>query len=155
MSQPETHPGLLPRWRLTLARAQQAIAAAMEEATRDGRPMAVAVVDDSGDLICCARMDGTPERVLRFAIRKAYTAAVMGRDTLAFKKQMEEASRTLADYGDPLFTTLQGGHVALSEGRVVGAVAVGGNTTARDEEIAEVALRALGLPEGTRGRPDR
>ncbi len=146
---------LLPRWRLTLAQAQQVIAAAIEEATKDGRPMAVAVVDDRGDLISCARMDGTPERVLRFAIRKAYTAAVMGRDTLTFKKQMEEASRTLDDYGDPLFTTLQGGHVALWEGQVVGAVAVGGNTSARDEEIARVALGALGLPEGSSGQRQR
>ena len=107
--------------------------------------MAAAVVDDRGHLICCARMDGTPERVLRFAIRKAYTAAVMGRDTLAFKKVLEQQRRTLADYGDPMFTTLQGGHVALWQGTVVGAVAVGGNTSEGDEEIARIALEALGL----------
>ena len=136
---------LIESRRPSLDQAQRAIAAAFAEAQRDGARMAAAVVDDRGHPICCARMDGTPERVLRFAIRKAYTAAVMGRDTLAFKKQMEEASRTLADYGDPMFTTLQGGHVVLGEGQVVGAVAVGGNNARRDEEIASIALNALGL----------
>jgi len=131
--------------RISLAQAQAAVAAAIEEARMDGRGMAAAVVDEHGDLICCARMDGVPERVQRFAIRKAYTAAVMGRDTLVFKRDMQQAERTLADYGDPNFTTLQGGLVVRSEGQVVGGMAVGGNTSQRDEEVARIALRALGV----------
>lgn len=138
------HGSLLESRRINLAQAQRAVAAAFAEAERDGRPMAAAVVDDRGHLICGARMDGTPERVLRFAIRKAYTAAVMGRDTLAFKKVLEDQRRTLADYGDPMFTTLQGGRVAIWDGQVVGGVAVGGNTSERDEQIAQAALAALG-----------
>ena len=82
--------------RITLEQAQRAIAAAFDEATRAGRNMAAAVVDASGDPICTARMDATHERVLRFAVRKAYTAAVMQRDTLGFKADMERTNRTLA-----------------------------------------------------------
>lgn len=136
---------MLKRECLGLEEAQRAVAAVLEEAASDGRPMAVAVVDDHGVLISCARMDGAPERVLRFAIRKAYTAAVMGRNTLDLKQEMAERGRSLADYGDPLFTSLQGGHVAVSNGRVVGAVAVGGSSQERDEAIAECGLRAMGL----------
>jgi uncharacterized protein GlcG (DUF336 family) len=136
---------MLQRSCLSLEQAQRAVNAVLAEATRDGRPMAAAVVDDHGHLICCARMDGTPERVLRFAIRKAYTAAVMGRDTLAFKKDIEDHGRSLADYGDPQFTTLQGGHVVVAQGRVVGGVAAGGNVPARDEEIASIAVQAIGV----------
>ena len=131
------------RQTLGLAQAQRAIAAVIEEATRQAKPMAVAVVDDRGDEIASARMDGVPERVLRFALRKAYTAAVMGRDTLAFKKLLVDTGRTLADYGDPTFTTLQGGLTVTVEGQVVGGFAVGGNNVTGDEEVARIGLRAL------------
>ena len=131
--------------RITLEQAQRAIAAAFDEARKDGRNMAAAIVDGSGDPICTARMDTTHERVLRFAVRKAYTAAVMQRDTLAFKRDMERANRTLADYGDPMFTTLQGGLVVKAEGQVIGGIAVGGGTNETDESIARIALRALGF----------
>lgn len=130
---------------LSLEAAQRAVAATLAEAGMDGRAMAVAVVDAQGDLLCCARMDGAPARVQRFAIRKAYTAAVMGRDTLALKRDLEERQRSLADYGDPLFTTLQGGVAVRWAGQVVGGIGVGGSTQARDEEIARLALAAIGL----------
>lgn len=131
--------------RITLDQAQRAIATVFEEAKENGRSIAAAVVDAHGDVICCARMDGTHERVLRFAIRKAYTAAVMGRDTLKFKADMEEAGRTLADYGDPLFTTLQGGRVVMAQGQVIGGIAVGGNARDGDEVMASLAIQALGV----------
>ena len=46
----------------------------------------MAVVDDAGNLLADARMD----RCLRptFSIRKAYTSAVRGVDTLAFTEQL-------------------------------------------------------------------
>jgi glc operon protein GlcG len=119
------------------------VAAVIAEAERDGRPMSVVVADDNGDPICCARMDGAPERTLRFAIRKAYTAAVMGRDTVVFKQLLQDQKRALQDYGDPMFTTLQGGVTVMVDGQVVGGFAVGGNSTARDEEIARIGLQAL------------
>ncbi len=128
---------------LGLAQAQRAVAAVIAEAERDGRPMSVVVTDDNGDPICCARMDGAPERTLRFAFRKAYTAAVMGRDTLVLKQLLRDQDRTLQDYGDPMFTTLQGGVVVVVDGEVVGGLAVGGNTAVRDEEIARIGLQAL------------
>jgi glc operon protein GlcG len=143
---------MFERLSIGLDDAQRAISAAVAEAQRDARPMAVAVVDAGGDLISCARMDGTHERVLRFAIRKAYTAATMGRSTVRLKEELLEHTRTLDDYGDPLFTTLQGGvPVSLGE-QVVGAVAVGGNTAERDKGIAEIAAAAL-LAGLERSRP--
>lgn len=40
---------------ISLEQAQAAVAAAIEEAGKDGRGMAAAIVDEHGDLICCAR----------------------------------------------------------------------------------------------------
>ncbi|HWP57568.1 MAG TPA: heme-binding protein [Candidatus Acidoferrales bacterium] len=132
---------------LGLEEAQRAIAAVFEQAKKDGRAVAVAVVDDHGELISCARMDGAHARILRHAIRKAYTAATMARDTLDFKKDMAEANRTLADYGDPSLTTLQGGLVIRSGGRVVGAIGAGGSPKLRDVEMARIGIEAMGLAE--------
>ena len=85
---------MIPQLSLGPEEAQRAIAAVFDQAKKDGRPVAVAVVDNHGELIASARMDGAHARVLRHAIRKAYTAAVMGRDTLAFKKDIIDADRT-------------------------------------------------------------
>ena len=136
---------MVPQLSLGLEEAQRAIAAVFDQAKKDGRPVAVAVVDNHGDLITCARMDGAHARVLRYAIRKAYTAAVMGRDTVAFKKDIQDAGRSLSDYGDPLLTTLQGGLVVRSGNQVVGAIASGGSPRQRDVEMAQIGLNALGL----------
>jgi len=136
---------MVPQLSLGLEEAQRAIAAVFDQAKKDGRAVAVAVVDNHGDLITCARMDGAHARVLRHAIRKAYTAAVMGRDTVAFKKDMQDAGRSLSDYGDSSLTTLQGGLVVRSGNQVVGAIASGGSPRQRDIEMAQIGLNALGL----------
>jgi glc operon protein GlcG len=136
---------MLPQLSLGLDEAQRAIAAVFEQAKLDGRAVAVAVVDNHGELIACARMDGAHARVLRHAIRKAYTAAVMGRDTLAFKKDMQDAGRTLSDYDDGSLTTLQGGLVVRVDKQIVGAIASGGSPRQRDVDMAKIGLDALKL----------
>jgi len=136
---------MLPQLSLGLDEAQRAIAAVFEQAKIDGRAVAVAVVDNHGELIACARMDGAHARVLRHAIRKAYTAATMGRDTVAFKKDMQDAGRTLSDYDDGSLTTLQGGLVVRVDKQLVGAIASGGSPRQRDVEMAKIGLEAMGL----------
>ena len=136
---------MLPQLSLGLEEAQRAITAVFEQAKIDGRAIAVAVVDNHGELIACARMDGAHARVLRHAIRKAYTAAVMGRDTLAFKKDMQDAGRTLSDYDDGSLTTLQGGLVVRVDKQIVGAIASGGSPRQRDVDMAKIGLDALKL----------
>jgi glc operon protein GlcG len=136
---------MLTEHRLSLDEAQRAIEAVVIEAKRDGKAMAAAVTDNHGDLICCLRMDGAAARVLRHAIRKAYTAAVMARDTLAFRADLEEREGALDQWGDAQLTTLQGGIAIKVKGELVGAVAVGGNVSQRDEEIAHIAAKALAV----------
>jgi 2-iminobutanoate/2-iminopropanoate deaminase len=125
--------------------AQRAIAAVLEAASAEGKPMAVAVVDNHGELLACTRMNGSHARILKHAIRKAYTAAVMGRDTLTFKYDLWERNGNLDEWGDSTLTTLQGGLVAVSNGQIVGAIGCGGNTLPRDEEVARIGLRAMGI----------
>ncbi|HTE83893.1 MAG TPA: heme-binding protein, partial [Dehalococcoidia bacterium] len=130
---------------LGIEEAQRAIAAVLEEAGREGKAMSVAVVDNHGELLAAARMNGSHARVLKHAIRKAYTAATMGRDTLSFKHDLWERDGNLDEWGDATLTTLQAGLVAMVEGQIVGAIGCGGNSLPRDEEVARIGLRAMGI----------
>ena len=80
---------------ISLEQAQAAIAAMIADYNKDTdrRKVDMAVVDDAGNLLAYARMD----RCLRptFAIRKAYTSAVRGVDTLAFSEQLSSQNLSL------------------------------------------------------------
>ena len=66
-------------------------------------------------------------RMLTYAIRKAYMAATMRRDTIAFRDGDNEAGKTLAYWGDP---DVPGGRgSAARDGQRWGGVGVRGNMT--------------------------
>ena len=131
---------------LSLEQAQSALAAMIVDYNRDPerRKVDMAVVDDAGNLLAYARMD----RCLRptFAIRKAYTSAVRGVDTLAFSEQLASQNRSIESFGDPQLIAIPGGVVVLQSGSVVGAIGVGGLPSGIDDEsIARAGLEALNL----------
>ncbi len=126
--------------------ARRAIEAILAAVTEQDNPVAVAVVDAHGDLISMLRQDGAAARMGRRSRAKAYSAARLGMNTVAFRDQVLKAEgRTLDDWGDPRLTALQGGLAAFHDGKVVGAIAMSGNATARDEVLAAVGLAAMGL----------
>ena len=131
---------------ISLEQAQAAIAAMIADYNKDTgrRKVDMAVVDDAGNLLAYARMD----RCLRptFAIRKAYTSAVRGVDTLAFSEQLASQNRSIESFGDPQLIAIPGGVVALKSGAVVGAIGVGGLPSGLDDEsIAKAGLEVLNL----------
>ena len=78
-------------------------------------------------------------------MRKAYTAAFIGRDTHAYLAQITEDGRTLADWADPMMTTLLGGLTLKAGRRVVGGIGVSGNGGERDEALARAGMGAMQL----------
>ena len=131
---------------ISLEQAQAAIAAMIADYNKDTdrRKVDMAVGDDAGNLLAYARMD----RCLRptFAIRKAYTSAVRGVDTLAFSEQLASQNRSIESFGDPQLIAIPGGVVALKSGAVVGAIGVGGLPSGLDDEsIAKAGLEVLNL----------
>src|SRR5581483_2148988 len=126
--------------------ARRAVAAILSAVTERDSPVAIGVVDAHGDLILSLRADGAAARMGRRSRAKAYTAAVMKRDTVEFRDHVIKADgRTLGDWGDPALTSLQGGLVVKSGDDVLGGIAMSGNNTARDEELARIGLLAMGL----------
>lgn len=129
---------------LGLDEAMKAIAAGEASAKKLGLAMAFAVADSSAGLIAVTRMDGAHPRILRHAIRKAYTSATMCRNTLWFKRDLEERGGNLEQWGDMDLTTLPGGLVVKADEKYVGAVGTGGGGK-HDEEVAHVMVRAMGF----------
>ena len=131
---------------ISLEQAQNAIAAMIADYNRDTnrRKVDMAVVDDAGNLLAYARMDRCPRPT--FAIRKAYTSAVRGIDTVAFAEQLSSTGRSLESFGDPQLIAIPGGVAVLHEGAVVGAIGVGGLPSGLDDEaISKAGVAALGI----------
>src|ERR1700704_1640168 len=132
--------------RLGLAEAERARDAILAALTTADSPIAMAIADEHGVPILLLRQDGAPARMLGRARSKAYTAANLGLDTVVFRDEHVKAKqRTLDDWGDPMITTLQGGIAIKVEGKVVGGIAMSGNSTIRDEGLAKIGLDAMGL----------
>jgi glc operon protein GlcG len=132
--------------RLGLAEAERARDAILAALTPTDNPIALAIADEHGVPILLLRQDGAPARMLSRARAKAYTAANTGLDTVEFRDRHDKAKqRTLNDWGDPMMTTLQGGLAIRADGRVVGGIAMSGNTTGRDEALAAIGLAAMEL----------
>lgn len=133
---------------LSLEQAQAAIRAMIADYNKDAnrRKVDMAVVDDAGNLLAYARMD----KCLRptYAIRKAYTSAVRGMNTVAFAEQLKTQGRTLESFGDANLIAIPGGVVVTNpaDGAVMGGIGVGGLPSGlADEAISMAGLKGLGL----------
>lgn len=137
--------------------ARTAVDAVLAEADKvPNRPVAVAVVDPNGDLICCARMDECYPHIIHMAIHKAYTAARMIRDTKILNERQRECQWGTYDWADSGFSAVEGGCCFVKPGpefippgkmtgKVVGAIGVSGADSAGDERLAQVGVKALKL----------
>src|SRR6266542_3401183 len=147
--------GMITTESIGLAEARQAMEAILTALTPQDNPVSIAVADVHGDLIACLRQDGAAARMVRRSRAKAYSAATQGIDTVVFRDRMKAGGRTLDDWGDEHLTALQGGLAVSHNGRVVGAIAMSGNNTKRDEELAGIGRAAMKLeaepPSGQQG----
>ena len=133
---------------LSIDQVQRAMAAMLEHALqKPEQPVAIAVVDDVGNMISYTRMDRCRAIPQRMAVRKAYTAALSGQDTLAYAERLKSQGRTVAEMGDPNLAAVQGGLVVMhpGTGTIMGGIGVSGLTAQEDEDIARLGLQTLGL----------
>jgi uncharacterized protein GlcG (DUF336 family) len=112
---------------LNLEAAREMISEACRVAA--GKPIAVAIVDASGNLIAFERSDGATPINVRAPIGKAYTAAVTARETEVLMERAKEnplawQSVMIKDPGP--FTLARGGVPFIKNGEVVGAIGVSG-----------------------------
>lgn len=133
---------------LSLDQVQRAMSTMLAKANEEpARPVAIAMVDDVGDMVSYIRMDRRRKIPQRMAIRKAYTCALTGRDSKDYAEQLKDQGRTVAEMGDPMLAAVQGGVVVLhpETGFIMGGIGVSGLPAQEDEAIARIGLQALGL----------
>ena len=138
---------------LTLAQAQQIITAALAHSSRAGyKPMAIAVVDDAGNLKAFAREDGATMFRFDIAVGKAWGAAGMG----VASRTLGERAKENPNFFLSLAATAQGkflpqtGAVVIKDaaGAIIGAAGASGGTGDEDEEICIAGIKAVGLAYG-------
>jgi glc operon protein GlcG len=130
---------------LNLAQTQAAMKAMIDRATQTPEePVAMAIVDDTGNLVAYAKMDNLRLFSRRHALRKAYTAAIVGMDTGAHAQRLHSQGRSISELGDPNLTHGQGGLVIMKDGLILGGIGAGGYPSGqRDEDLARVGLQAM------------
>jgi uncharacterized protein GlcG (DUF336 family) len=125
--------------------ARRMIAAAIAKGRELGVAQVVAVLDESGLLKAFARMDGAPVASIDAAKQKAYTAlfGIASGDLarLAASDPMLGASLPHV----PGFLLLGGGLPIVADGKLAGAIGVGGGTVDQDIASANAALASIAL----------
>ena len=137
---------LLHRRSVSLDAALALLAAVREEASSRGLALAIAVVDDGGNAVASARMDGAALGAMPLAVGKAYTAVLWDTPTGAFMASTQPGGD---DWGwnatDPRIVVYAGGVPLHVDGALVGGVGASGAAAAEDEACVLAAVRAAGL----------
>ena len=138
---------------LTLAQANQIIAAALQRSADCGyQPMAVVVVDAAGHVKSAQRQDGASMFRIDIASGKAWASVAMG----VASRVLTQRAKDLPAFFGALASTGQGrfipqtGAVLIkdADGRIVGAAGASGGTGDEDEAISSAGIEAAGLQPG-------
>ena len=138
---------------LTLAQANQIIAAALQRAADSGyQPMAVVVVDAAGHLKSAQRQDGASMFRIDIASGKAWASIAMGVASRVLTQRAKDLPAffgALASTGHGKFIP-QTGAVLIKDGagKVVGAAGASGGTGDEDEAICIAGIQSIGLQPG-------
>ena len=135
--------------KLTLEGAEAIVNAAKAQAERMRVPMNIAVVDDAGQLLAFARMDGAKPASIDIALNKAVAAAIRRQNTGPARISDEVSvllSLGLAIGSHARQTPIRGGIMLEVGGQCVGGIGVSAGTEDEDTEVARAGAAALVKP---------
>lgn len=136
--------------KLSLEQANRIVEVALKRSLdANYKPMAVVVLDDSGQLVSLQRQDGATVFRVDIAMGKAWASVNMG----VSSRELVQKAQAMPAFFDALAVTGQGkfipqtGAVLIKDatGRVLGAVGASGGTGDQDEEICLAGIEAVGL----------
>ena len=126
---------------LSLEDARKAAAAAATEAKKNKWNMAIAVVDDGGQLIYFERIDETQVGSIDIAIGKARTAAIFKRPTKALEDAINGGQHAILSFPNTL--PREGGLPIFADGKCIGAIGVSGGTSSEDAQVGKAGVDVL------------
>jgi glc operon protein GlcG len=134
---------LADRKALTLEGVKRIMAGAEKEAVANKWNVAIAIVDEAGELLMFQKMDDVQVASVDIALGKARSAARFRRPTKVLEDTVAKGRATLMAVDGVL--PLEGGVPIVVDGRVIGAVGVSGVASQDDARIAEAGIAALGV----------
>jgi uncharacterized protein GlcG (DUF336 family) len=126
---------------LTLDDAKKIAAASETEASRNGWPVVIAIVDEGGHLLHLSRLDDAQYGSVEVAMQKARAAIAFRRPTKVWEEHV--AAGQLRYLGLPGTLPIEGGLPITVNGQFVGAIGVSGVRSHQDAQIAQAGLDAL------------
>jgi uncharacterized protein GlcG (DUF336 family) len=127
---------------VNLGQAKDLLPLAEAEAKKHDWKMAIAVVDNAGELVAFEKMDGTQISSVTIAINKAYTSARFRRPTSVFFHAMETGHPYVMTFGARLVAS-PGGIPLIEDGKIIGAMGCSGGTGAQDAIVCGAAASKI------------
>lgn len=139
-----------PPQMIDLATAKKVAAAAEAAAIAMGAPrVAICVMDANFDIVYLQRMDTASPRAVTSSIGHARVALILGVSAIQAYDAMR-AGKPIAvtltgpPQGNLEITIEPGGIPIMKDGKVIGAIGVGGIPSLDDEKVAQAGVDALG-----------
>jgi uncharacterized protein GlcG (DUF336 family) len=124
--------------------ARKIVAAAIADAKRQSLPMAVAVVDNAGQLVAFERMDNTQTASILVSQDKAVSAAMYRRPTKAFQDLVAGGGVGLRVLTLRGANAVEGGLPLVVDGKIIGAIGVSGGSSDQDGVVAKAGADVAG-----------
>ncbi len=128
---------------VNLDQAKKLIAGAEAEARKINVPMAIAVVDPSGQMVAFLKMDNTQTASIAVATDKGVSAAIYRRPTKVFQDALAGGGAGLRILSLRGASAVEGGLPVVVDGKIVGAIGVSGGTPEQDGQVAKGGVDAL------------
>ena len=131
---------------ITLVRATKAIEAGNVQGAELGIPFTITVVDPGAHVVALSRMDGAALGSVELSQTKARTAVMFAQPTRNLAPAVQPGAALFGiETGtrDPMLFVAGGIPVLDPDGRLVGAIGVGGGYPDQDHLVAEAVLAAL------------
>jgi uncharacterized protein GlcG (DUF336 family) len=128
---------------INLEGAMKALNAASAEARKMKLPMAIAIVDNAGQLVAFERMDNTQTGSINVSQDKAVSAATFRRPTKVFQDAVAGGGAGLRILGLRGASPVEGGVPLMSGGKIIGAIGVSGGSSDEDGVVAKAGVAAI------------
>ncbi len=130
---------------ITLAQAEQVIAAAKQKSQELGTKMDIAVIDSGINLTAFAREDGAWLGSIDIAIKKAKTARFFNMDTgtIGSLSQPGGALYNIEHSNGGLISFPGGVCIKNADGDIIGAIGVSGSSVEDDHAVAAAGAAAI------------
>lgn len=128
---------------VTLEQAKKAITAGQAEARKNSWPVAIAIVDNAGQLVAFEKMDNTQTASVEVAQDKAVSAAIYRRSTKVVQDGLAAGGAGLRLLGLRGMSPVEGGLPLVVDGKIIGGIGVSGVNSDQDGVVAKAGGDAV------------